>query len=118
MSDDGQVVTHMHLSTIEKWMEQSHQAQMETNKSIATLAESVNELVTQEKIRAERDVVTAERILKVEEKQAKYEDVWKWSAKHKEMWDAYVKKFLAPLIITGIITAIAVTGGFAIYQGG
>lgn len=119
MSDDSQgVITQMHLTTIEKWMEQSHQVQMETSKSISELANNLNELVTQEKLRTQRDAQIAEQIQEIKGKQEKYEDTWKWSKSMMDIWQAYVKRVLGPLIISGIIIAILATGGFAIYQGG
>lgn len=116
MSGDSESITHLHLSTIERWMEQNHQSQMETNKSISKLAENVNELVTQEKLRTQRDVVTAQEIDAIKETQSKYKASWDWTKKMYDAWNKYLDKYIRPAIISLILITLAGTAGVSIYN--
>lgn len=124
MSDDN-TITPLHLQTMEAWMAQTHAVQMqtsesmkETNRAIGDLAKSVNELVIAERLRTESDSRIREQMIDIKGTQDKYIDDVKWLAKVHKNWDNYVTKILVPIIITGIIVAIATSGGFAIFAGG
>ena len=97
-------------------MEQSHQSQVETNKSIAKLAENVNELVTQERLRTERDAVTAEQISDIKTTQDNYKKSWEWSKGIYEAWQNYTNKYIKPAIITALIISLCAAAGVTIYD--
>ena len=119
MSDTNEgILTHMHLSTIEKWMEQSHQAQMATNESIKELSKNINELATAEKLRAERDERIQEKIKSMQDDWAKYEDGIKFAAWFKDMLNSYITRFAFPFVMTAIIILVAYNYGLPLIQGG
>ena len=125
MSDNQRPLDDLHLRTIEGFIAKIYEAHMytnesirDTNKAMTELSKSVNELVIAEKLRTETDLRIKSDIKEIKEVQKQYSSDWQWLSKMHKNWDNYVGKILMPLIITGIIIAIASTGGFAIFAGG
>ena len=126
MSDD--IVTPLHLQTIEKYM--AHQSEMQqknaddmretmkqTQISLQQLASSVNELVMAEKVREEKDqktqeliganrVHSQEQIDNIKETLKANEDGIRWSTKMQKWIDNYIMKVAVPFIFTALIIII------------
>ena len=126
MSDE--TVTTLHLQTIEKYM--AHQIEMQqknaddmrqtmekTQVSLQQLAGSVNELVTAERVREEKDQKTQELITSnkahaqeqidsLKETLNKNEAGIRWSSKMSKLIDNYIMKVAAPFLFTAIIILI------------
>lgn len=126
MSDE--IVTPLHLQTIEKYM--AHQIEMqqknaddmrktmkETQVSLQQLAGSVNELVTAERVREEKDQKTQELITSnkahaqeqidsLKETLNKNEAGIRWSSKMSKLIDNYIMKVAAPFVFTAVIILI------------
>lgn len=126
MSDD--IVTPLHLQTIEKYM--AHQSEMqqknnddmrETMKQtqiyLQQLASSVNELVMAEKLREEKDqktqeliganrVHSQEQIDNIKETLKANEDGIRWSTKMQKWIDNYIMKVAVPFVFTALIIII------------
>ena len=126
MSDD--IVTPLHLQTIEKYM--AHQSEMQqknnddmretmkqTQISLQQLASSVNELVMAEKVREEKDqktqeliganrVHSQEQIDNIKETLKANEDGIRWSTKMQKWIDNYIMKVAVPFVFTALIIII------------
>lgn len=126
MSDE--IVTPLHLQTIEKYM--AHQIEMQqknaddmrqtmekTQVSLQQLAGSVNELVTAERVREEKDQKTQELITSnkahaqeqidsLKETLNKNEAGIRWSSKMSKLIDNYIMKVAAPFVFTAVIILI------------
>jgi len=104
MSDD--IVTPMHLKTIEKYMAMQVDAYDKTSESVSKLAESVNELVVAEKVRQERDERVQKQIQTLQNSIDSNIDGIRWSSKMSKWIDNYIMKIAAPFVITAIILLI------------
>jgi len=126
MSDD--IVTPLHLQTIEKYM--AHQSEMQqknaddmretmkqTQISLQQLASSVNELVMAEKVREEKDqktqeliganrVHSQEQIDNIKETLKANGDGIRWSTKMQKWIDNYIMKVAVPFVFTALIIII------------
>ena len=106
MSDDNSVeIKHMNQS-IEKM-----------SSAVSSLANSVNELVVQEKVRAERDAHMEKRVTKIEEKLDENQPGIDWAVRAKKFWDSQLTKWGIPIFCFGLLVVAAKAIGIPVFGG-
>lgn len=85
--------------------------------SVSNLANSVNELVVQERVRAERDVHIEQRVSKVEDKVEKNQPTIDWATNARKFWDSQFMKWGVPIFCLGLLAAAAKAVGIPLFGG-
>lgn len=85
--------------------------------AVSNLANSVNELVIQERVRAERDASMDVRVTKVEEKISIHQPHIDWISGIKKIFDSVLVKWGIPIFCIGILAVAAKAAGIPVFGG-
>ena len=85
--------------------------------AVSNLANSVNELVIQERVRAERDANMDIRLTKVEDKMDDNQQYISWVGGIKKIFDSVLVKWGVPIFCIGILAVAAKAAGIPVFGG-
>lgn len=85
--------------------------------AVGNLANSVNELVIQERVRAERDASMDIRVTKVEDKMGSNQPYIDWVGAIKRIFDSVLVKWGIPIFCIGILAVAAKAVGIPVFGG-
>lgn len=85
--------------------------------SVSNLANSVNELVIQERVRAERDASMDKRVAAVERRIDTNQASIDWACRAKRFWDSQIMRWGIPIFCLGLLVAAAKAVGIPVFGG-
>ncbi|HBF46194.1 MAG TPA: hypothetical protein DDW91_06840 [Shewanella frigidimarina] len=83
--------------------------------AVSNLANSVNELVVQERVRAERDVNIENRVSNVEDEIKGSKNAIEWADRARKFWDSAILKWGIPIFCLGCLVAGAKIIGVPVF---
>ena len=85
--------------------------------AVSNLANSVNELVVQERVRAERDVNIEKRVSNVEDEMKINKKAVEWADRARKFWDSTIMKWGIPVFCIGLLAVGAKVIGIPVFGG-
>jgi hypothetical protein len=116
MSDQtNQVVTELHLRTIEQYMAELAKSQAGQASALTELTSAVNRLVTRDEVRAEADKRIEGDLADLKKYKDYSEDIVKRSEKDQKFKDGLMQKVVYTLMASAVVGVLSY-GGILIYD--